>query len=74
MRAGDELLAPLHRTGAFTRVLEAVVAGPEPTPVNPALVNAMTSSGETFRVVDGVQEAVERVAWEARTFRALGLL
>lgn len=55
-------------------MLEAAVAGPEPNPVNPALVNAMTSSGETFRVVDGVQEAVERVAWEARTFRALGLL
>lgn len=74
VRAGDELVAPLHRTGAFTRVLEAVVAGPVPSPINPALVRAVRAGGETFRIVDGIEDAAERVAWEGRTFRELGLL
>jgi len=74
IRRGDELLSPLHRTGAFTRVLEAVVTGPPATPVDPRLVRAAVSDGETFRTVTGIEDAVERVAWEGSTFRGLGLL
>ncbi|MFE5408587.1 Gfo/Idh/MocA family protein [Microbacterium sp. NPDC056569] len=74
IRGGDELLAPLGRTGAFTRVLEEIVTGPPPTPIASALVRVEASAGETFRVVTGVEDAVERVAWEARTFRDLGVL
>jgi predicted dehydrogenase len=74
IRDGDELVAPLRRTGAFTRVLEAVVTGPPATPIRPELVRVAASRGETFRVVDGIEDAAERVAWEARTFRDLGVL
>jgi len=74
VRGAEGLLAPLERTGAFTRVLEEIVTGPPPTPIAPALVRVEASAGETFRVVTGVEDAVERVAWEARTFRDLAVL
>lgn len=74
IRDGSALAAPLARTGAFTRVLEAVVSGPAPTPVGGALVQVVHADGETFRVVDGIEDAAEAVAWEGRTFRELGLL
>ncbi|MDQ7879647.1 Gfo/Idh/MocA family oxidoreductase [Microbacterium sp. QXD-8] len=75
IRDGTELLAPLHRTGAFTRVLEAIVTGPPATPIDPELVRVEGGAdGDTFRQVMGVEDAVERVAWEGRTFRDLGLL
>ena len=74
VRDGDDLLAPLERTGAFTRVLEAIVTGPPATPIAPALVRVEASADERFRTVIGVEDAVERVAWEAGTFRDLGLL
>ncbi|WP_162564361.1 MULTISPECIES: Gfo/Idh/MocA family oxidoreductase [Microbacterium] len=74
IRGGDELLAPLHRTGAFTRVLEQIVTGPPADPIDPSRVRVEASDGETFRIVDGVEDAVERVAWEAHTFRDLGVL
>jgi predicted dehydrogenase len=75
IRDGRGLLAPLHRTGAFTRVLEAIVTGPPATPIDARLVRVEGSAdGETFRQVVGVEDAVERVAWKGRTFRDLGLL
>lgn len=74
IRDGAELLVPLQRTGAFTRVLEEVVTGPPATVVDHELLHVVSSDGETFRVVSGVEDAVERVAWEGRTFRDLGLL
>ncbi|WP_349428437.1 hypothetical protein [Microbacterium sp. LWS13-1.2] len=74
IRDGRDLLAPLHRTGAFTRVLEAIVTGPPATPIDRGLVRVEASGGETFRTVSGVEDAVERVAWEGRTFRDLGRL
>lgn len=74
VRDGSDLVAPLTRTGAFTRVLEAVVTGPEATTLDPRIVRVTASGGETFRTVDGVEDACEAVAWEGRTFRDLGML
>ncbi|GAA5202402.1 Gfo/Idh/MocA family oxidoreductase [Microbacterium jejuense] len=74
IRDGADLVAPLARTGAFTRVLEAVVDGPAPIPVDPRLVRSERRGAETFRVVDGVADAAEAVAWQGATFRELGLL
>ncbi|MGK3951310.1 Gfo/Idh/MocA family protein [Microbacterium sp. I2] len=71
-RRGAPLLAPLHRTGAFTRVLEEIVDSPAPARIDPSLVRVATVGDETFRIVDGIEDAAERVAWEARTFRELG--
>jgi hypothetical protein len=56
-------------------VLEAIVTGPPATPIDPELVRVEGGAeSETFRQVMGVEDAVERVAWEGRTFRDLGLL
>lgn len=74
IRQGSALVAPLSRTGAFTRVLEAVVTGPAPTALDPRLVRVAASEGETFRTVEGVEDACEAVAWQGRTFSELGLL
>ncbi|MFD4959175.1 Gfo/Idh/MocA family protein [Microbacterium sp. NPDC058389] len=74
IRDGSDLAAPLSSTGAFTRLLEAVVSAPAPAPVDDALVRSTRSGDETFRVVDGIEDAAEAVAWEGRTFRGLGLL
>jgi predicted dehydrogenase len=74
VRDGGPILAPLRRTGAFTRVLEEVVTGPPPVPVDRRLVRVEASGSETFRVVSGVEDAAEQVAWGGRTFRDLGVL
>jgi len=37
-------------------------------------VRVAASGGETFRTVDGVEDACEAVAWEGRAFRELGML
>jgi len=74
IRHGSELMAPLARTGAFTRVLEAVVTGPAATALDPRIVRSAASGDEVFRSVDGVEDACEAVAWEGRTFGDLGLL
>ena len=74
VRTGTPLLAPLHRTGAFTRVLEELVGSRAPARIDPALVRVTTTGDETFRIVDGIEDAAERVAWEAKTFRELGVL
>ncbi|MCP2636385.1 Gfo/Idh/MocA family oxidoreductase [Microbacterium sp. HD4P20] len=74
IRAGTPLLAPLSRTGAFTRVLETIVAGPAAARIDPGMVSIATTGDETFRTVNGIEDAAERVAWEGRTFRDLGVL
>lgn len=70
---GAPLTVPLADTGAFTRVLEAVVASPEPAPVSPDQITVAVQGDERFRVVSGVEEWSERAAWEAKTFRELGV-
>lgn len=65
--SGTSVRVPLDDTGAFTRVLEAVVAAPEPTPIR--RVEIEEHEGETFRVVPGVEDATERAAWEGLLFR-----
>ena len=67
-----ELAVPLAHTGAFTRVLEAVVASPLPARIAPERIDVRHRDGETFRVVLDIEDAAERVAWEAKTFSELG--
>lgn len=71
-RQGTPLAVPLADTGAFTRVLEEVVASPPPRAVASDQIFVEERDGERFRVVRGVEEWSERVAWEARTFTELG--
>ncbi|MDY0910609.1 Gfo/Idh/MocA family oxidoreductase [Microbacterium sp. CFBP9034] len=71
-RHGTPLAVPLADTGAFTRVLEEVVASPAPRAAASAHVSIENRDGETFRIVRGIEEWSERVAWEAATFSELG--
>ncbi|RLK52906.1 Gfo/Idh/MocA family protein [Microbacterium telephonicum] len=67
---GTPLRVPLTRTGAFTRVLEAIVSSPAPTRITG--YTAVERAGERFRVVPGVADAVERAAWDGMLFREFG--
>jgi predicted dehydrogenase len=67
-----QLLCPLRDTGAFERVLDAVRAAPDPTPIASEYVDAMTDGLGTHLVVRDVERWCERVATEHATFAELG--
>lgn len=72
IRSGSPLAVPLARTGAFTRVLEEVVAAPRPKAIHEDRFTSAHRDGESFRVVHDVEEWVERAAWAGETFAAAG--
>lgn len=63
---GTALRVPLAATGAFTRVLSAVVDSAPPTPI--AGFEVIERDGERFRVLPGVAAMIERAAWEGMLF------
>ncbi|WP_404434101.1 Gfo/Idh/MocA family oxidoreductase [Microbacterium lacus] len=71
-RSGDDISVPIARTGTFTRVLEAITTSPSPAQVPEALITHRSRQGESFRIVNGVEEWTERAVWEGRTFAELG--
>jgi predicted dehydrogenase len=73
-RPADGLLAPLDRTAAFMRVLEAIRLAPEPTAIPDQYVATAVHDGVTRRTIAGIAEEVERAALTGRTFRELGLI
>ena len=73
VRGGAPLAVPLADTGAFTRVLEEVTAGPYPARIAADAVRVEHRNGEVFRIVRGIEEWAERSAWEAKTFSELGV-
>ncbi|MGV9194441.1 Gfo/Idh/MocA family protein [Microbacterium sp. MC2] len=70
-RDGVGPAVPLAATGAFTRVLEEIVTGPDATPLPPARFDTVTRGAERFRVVGGIAGIAERAAWEAALFREI---
>ncbi len=72
VRTGTPLAVPLEATGAFTTVLDAVVAAEPPHRIDPVHIISERRGDETFRVVDGIEGWAERVAWDGRTFRDAG--
>lgn len=75
------LLSPLHGTGAFMRVLDAVRAAPDPTRIDPRHVERLRAAGPgapwagepaTHLVVRDVERWCHRAAQEHATFRELG--
>ncbi|SEG61466.1 Predicted dehydrogenase [Nonomuraea solani] len=74
IRTGAELLVPLARTEAFTRVLDAVRLAPEPVPI-PERHQVVTRDGEgavVGRVLPGVAELTDRSAEELALYSELG--
>ncbi len=70
---GVSLHAPLERTGAFMRTLEAVRCSADPVPIAGRFLR-YRGRGEQRRVdVDGVEKAVRQAAEHLETYRALGV-
>ncbi|GAA3912108.1 hypothetical protein [Microbacterium invictum] len=62
---------PLAATGAFTRVLEEIVTGPDAAALAPGQFETVERGGELFRVVPDIAQRAERAVWEAKLFRDL---
>ncbi|MFI8632735.1 DUF6807 family protein [Microbacterium sp. NPDC077663] len=69
---GTPLLAPLHETGAFVRVMDAV-ADTEPVAIDAAHVSWNDSGPSPRIVLAGVRDAVERAVDAEATFAELHL-
>lgn len=70
--SGRPLAVPLGATGAFTRVLEAIMTSPEPTRIPAERFTVTRERGESFRIVHEIQEWCERAAWDGVTFAESG--
>lgn len=69
VRSGTPLLVPVHRTGAFMEVMEAIRVAPDPLPISPG---HQDQSGEG-RVLPGIASLVDRCASELALFSELGV-
>ncbi|MDT3344960.1 DUF6807 family protein [Microbacterium aquilitoris] len=69
---GTPMLAPLHETGAFVRVMDAV-ADTEPVAIDAAFVTWNEEGRSPRVVITGVQDAVERAVDAEATFAELHL-
>ncbi|WP_281882716.1 Gfo/Idh/MocA family protein [Agromyces rhizosphaerae] len=70
--AGDELLVPLGATAAFTRVLDAVRAGPDPRPIATEHIERVHDGAGEHLVVRDLERWAARVVAEQATFADVG--
>lgn len=69
---GTPLAAPIAETGAFMRLVDAVMTAPEPHPIDAAHVIEVDDDLGAHRVVTGVEQALQRALQAESTFTALG--
>lgn len=69
---GSPLLSPLRESGAFTRVLDAVRAAPDPRAVDAEHVQRVTDHAGTHLVLRDVEAWCRRAAEAGATFAELG--
>ena len=72
-RDGGEILAPLAATGGFMRLLDGVMAAPDPRPISADHWYDTEDDRGAHRVVRGVEAALHEAVRSERTFRELGL-
>ncbi len=72
-RDGGPLLVPLASTGAFMRVLDAVVRAAEPVRVDPRSITWSGEGPERRPVITGIETALAEATATGRTFTELGL-
>ncbi|TDC72385.1 Gfo/Idh/MocA family protein [Streptomyces hainanensis] len=72
LRDGEPLLVPLERTGAFTRLVEAVRTAPEPAELPADAWRVEPGEGGPRRVIPGVDELTARGAAELAGYAELG--
>jgi predicted dehydrogenase len=74
LRHGAELLVPLHRTGAFTDVVDAIGRAPDPRPIPVAAQLVSEVDGRVRRrVVVGIERLVRRSAERLALFSELAV-
>jgi predicted dehydrogenase len=71
--AGARLSAPLSELGGFMRLLDSVMAAPEPQAVDRSFVDRVVDERSEHLVIRGVEEALLRAVTEQATFRELGV-
>lgn len=71
-RDGVPLLAPLERTGGFTRVLDAVRAAPPPAEIPAELVSWEGTGDDRHPVVRDVEKWIEQASERQSLFSELG--
>ncbi|RDG37010.1 Gfo/Idh/MocA family protein [Streptomyces corynorhini] len=72
LRAGEPLLVPPERTGAFMRVVESVRTAPLPAPLPPGAWYSAPGGTGARRIVRGIDALVARSAESLSTFSELG--
>jgi hypothetical protein len=71
---GRPLRSPLASAGAFTKVLDAIVNGPEPRVVRPDAFRVVElPDGDERRELPGVEEAVHEALRRRSTFSGCGI-
>jgi len=73
LSSGVPLISPLHHSGAFMRVVEAIRTAEPPQPIPPDYVEWVGTGLEAHAVIPGIQDAVERATLAHATFAGLGL-
>ncbi|WP_063784174.1 Gfo/Idh/MocA family oxidoreductase [Streptomyces sp. SBT349] len=72
VRDGEELVSPLERSGAFTRVVEAVRTAPDPARLAPGTWHTEQGGAAPRRVIPGVGALVDASAATLSLFSELG--
>ncbi|ARQ71390.1 Gfo/Idh/MocA family protein [Streptomyces marincola] len=72
LRHGEPLLVPLERTGAFTRVVEAVRTAPDPVALPPTAWRSEPGEQGPRRVIPGVDALTEAGAQRLALYSELG--
>ncbi|MCU1404910.1 MAG: gfo/Idh/MocA family oxidoreductase [Glaciihabitans sp.] len=70
---GGELCAPLSELGGFMRLLDGVMAAPEPHRIDPSFITPVNDERGEHLVIAGVEEALRMAVSEQATFRELDL-
>ncbi|MDI2036680.1 DUF6807 family protein [Paenarthrobacter nitroguajacolicus] len=70
---GAPLISPLHHSGAFMRVVEAIRTAEPPQPISPDDVEWVGTGEAAHAVIPGIRDALERATRAHATFAELGL-
>ncbi|QAY59081.1 Gfo/Idh/MocA family oxidoreductase [Microbacterium protaetiae] len=70
---GHPLFAPIEQTGAFMRLVDAVVRAPVPRAIAPEHIERHDDAAGVHLVVRGVEAAIDRALRAQKTFTALGV-
>ena len=73
-RAGaSALLAPIHQTGSFMRLVDAVMQAPAPRAIRAAHLARVDDEAGAHLVVRGVEAAIDEALRTERTFTESGV-